>query len=98
VFLVIKEALHNIVKHACASEVQVRIDFLQSQMIINIKDNGKGFSIDQSSGGGNGLINMQKRIENIGGIFKIESGPGQGTIITIKVEFKYDDFLILSID
>jgi len=87
VFLVVKEALHNIVKHSCASEVQVRVDFLQSQMIINVRDNGKGFSIDQSSGSGNGLINMQKRIENIGGTFKIESEPEQGTSITITVNF-----------
>jgi signal transduction histidine kinase len=87
VFLVVKETLHNIVKHACASEVQVRVDFLQRQMIISVKDNGKGFSIDQSSGSGNGLINMQKRTENIGGIFKIESVPGQGTSITVTVNF-----------
>ena len=88
VFLVVKEALHNIVKHSCASEVQVRVDFLQSQMIISVKDDGKGFSIDQKLGSGNGLHNMQKRIENIGGIFKIESEPGQGTGITITVNFK----------
>ena len=60
---------------------------MQSQMIISVKDNGKGFSIDQSPGYGNGLNNMQKRIENIGGIFKIESEPGQGTGITITVNF-----------
>jgi ligand-binding sensor domain-containing protein/signal transduction histidine kinase len=87
VFLVVKEALHNIVQHSCASEVKVRVDFLQNQMVINVKDNGKGFSIDQISGGGNGLINMQKRIENIGGIFKIDSEAGKGTSITITVNF-----------
>ena len=87
VFLVVKEALHNIVKHSCATEVQVRVDFLQNQMIISVKDNGEGFSINQKPGSGNGLINMQKRIENIGGTFKIESEPGQGTGITITVNF-----------
>jgi len=87
VFLVVKEALHNIVKHSSASEVQVRVDFLQNQMIISVRDNGKGFSIDQSPGYGNGLNNMQKRIENIGGTFKIDSEPGQGTGITITVNF-----------
>ncbi|MDZ7626659.1 MAG: histidine kinase [Ignavibacteriaceae bacterium] len=70
VFLVVKEALHNIIKHSNANEVQVCVDFLQSQMIISVKDNGNGFSIDQSPGYGNGLNNMQKRIENIGGTFR----------------------------
>ncbi|OGU70374.1 MAG: hypothetical protein A2V93_06970 [Ignavibacteria bacterium RBG_16_34_14] len=88
VFLVVKEALHNIVKHSCASAVQVYVNFLEDKMKITIKDNGKGFSIDQNSGSGNGLSNMQERIENIGGTFKIESEPGQGTGITITVNFK----------
>jgi len=88
VFLVVKEALHNIVKHSYASEVQVCVNFLDDKMKITIKDNGKGFSIDQSSGSGNGLSNMQKRIENIGGEFKIESEPGYGTGINITVNFK----------
>ncbi|MDO8549501.1 MAG: ATP-binding protein [Ignavibacteria bacterium] len=88
VFLVVKEALHNIVKHSCAREVQVSVNFLQSQMIISVKDDGKGFSIDQKLSSGNGLNNMQKRIENIGGTFKIESESGHGTSITIRVNFK----------
>jgi len=87
VFLVLKEALHNIVKHSKANEVQVSVEFLEDNMKIRIKDNGKGFSIDQNSSSGNGLINMQKRIENIGGIFNLESEPMSGTSITVVVKF-----------
>jgi len=87
VFLVLKEALHNIVKHSKANEVQVCVDFLEDNIKIIIKDNGNGFSTDQKSGSGNGLINMQKRIENIGGIFNLESEPTRGTCITVVVKF-----------
>jgi len=87
VFLVLKEALHNIVKHSKANEVQVWVDFLEDNMKIIIKDNGKGFSTDQKSGSGNGLINMQKRIENIGGKLNIESEPMRETSITVVVKF-----------
>ena len=87
IFLVLKEALHNIVKHSNATEVQVGVEFLEENMKIIIKDNGKGFLIDRNSGSGNGLINMQKRIENIGGKFNIESEPMLGTSITVVVKF-----------
>ena len=87
VFLVLKEALHNIVKHSKANEVQVCVDFLEDNIKIIIKDNGNGFSTDQKSGSGNGLINMQKRIENIGGTFNLESEPMSGTSITVVVKF-----------
>jgi signal transduction histidine kinase len=63
------------------------VDFSENQMIISIKDNGKGFSVVQSSSRGNGLGNMQKRIENIGGIITIESEPMHGTCITVVVKF-----------
>ncbi|MGZ3881855.1 MAG: tetratricopeptide repeat protein [Flavisolibacter sp.] len=74
IYLVIKEALHNIVKHAHATKV--RITFRQNGQTLNVVicDNGQG--LGKASPFGNGIKNMQRRVENIGGDFKIESGTG----------------------
>ncbi len=77
VFLTIKESLHNIVKHAGAG--QVHIDFqVRTGLAVTIRDNGRGFDLatgDKISRG-NGLKNMRKRIESIGGTFSIQSESG----------------------
>jgi signal transduction histidine kinase len=86
IFLVVKEALHNIAKHAGALKVLFTIELASGQLVIEIKDDGKGFIITESSGIGNGLINMRKRIEDTGGIIKIESIPGKGTQIHFSVK------------
>lgn len=81
VFLVLKESINNVMKHAAATEVTISIQF-NHQMIIEISDNGKGINTDQLNQFGNGLKNMQRRMESIGGSFSIYNN--QGT--TIKME------------
>ncbi len=84
VFLTIKESLHNIVKHANAREA--RIEFrINSGLFVSIRDDGKGFDISHHGKdiAGNGLKNMQKRIESVGGSFKIINGTG--VVIEIEV-------------
>jgi ligand-binding sensor domain-containing protein/signal transduction histidine kinase len=94
-FLVVKEALNNVVKHAAASEVRIRMDMLPDEFIISISDNGKGFSaappVATEPGGGrtvaegDGLGNMRHRIEGLGGRFEIFSRPGEGTQVRISL-------------
>jgi len=79
IYLVIKEALHNIVKHASATSVSIGFRIVVNDLQISIQDNGKGF--EQASSFGNGLKNMSRRMEMIGGHFMI-SGK-QGTIIQL---------------
>ncbi len=75
VFLVIKEALHNVVKHSGASSVLVSMHFT-SQLKVIIKDNGSGINKENIRPFANGIENMKKRMEEIGGtiIFKNEHG------------------------
>jgi ligand-binding sensor domain-containing protein/signal transduction histidine kinase len=87
VFLVIKETLHNIVKHSKATAVIMTISFTKGHLDIIVKDNGKGFSASDTSRFGNGLHNMEKRMSTIGGGFVIESKPGEGTSVAIGLEF-----------
>ncbi|MBS1947045.1 MAG: hypothetical protein JST47_04685 [Bacteroidetes bacterium] len=90
VFLVIKESLHNIVKHANAGKVEIKFGY-GSRLLVMIHDNGKGIETaggtNQSSG--NGLKNMRKRIESIGGMFKIYNN--KGTVVEFNVPLSLED-------
>jgi two-component system sensor histidine kinase DesK len=84
IFLVVKEALHNIIKHSQAKNVFLSIKELHGQMLIEIKDDGIGFDVTQIEKG-NGLNSMQKRMESIGGFLAIESEKGTILHIAIKL-------------
>ena len=87
-FLVIKEALNNSLKHARASEVRIRVAENGSEAEIVITDDGCGFELERTGAGsgGHGLQNMRERIESLGGRFQMDSGPGQGTRVTIGIK------------
>lgn len=80
----IQEAVNNAIKYADATEVSVQVKPNKNGIIIEILDNGKGFDLDTTDLG-NGVVNMQKRIEEIGGVFKIQSEITKGTQITISL-------------
>jgi signal transduction histidine kinase/ligand-binding sensor domain-containing protein len=84
-FLVAKEAIHNIVKHSCACDVSVSVTFTRGKLQVLIEDNGKGFTVGERVESGNGLVNMEKRIADIGGTFAITSGLHEGTQVAIEV-------------
>lgn len=70
-FLVVKEALHNIVKHAKADKVMLTLRYADG-IAVSITDNGTGLSADAQAGMGNGLRNMARRMEDLVGSFVIE--------------------------
>jgi signal transduction histidine kinase len=84
-YLACKEALHNVVKHAAATEVWVRLKLEPGRVILCIEDNGRGFDPGQLAAAGNGLLNMQRRMEAIGCQTGIASTPGHGTTVTFDV-------------
>jgi signal transduction histidine kinase len=75
IYLTAKEALHNIVKHSGAKRVAVNVNAANG-LLINIEDDGKGIDINNVNSFGNGLKNMKKRMEDIGGKFSIENNNG----------------------
>ncbi len=79
-FLIVKESLHNIVKHSDATEVALSLKLAADRFSVCIKDNGKGVA-PGISGSGNGLENMKKRTEEIGGKFSMETHADGGAII-----------------
>ncbi len=88
VFLVVREALNNIIKHSGASEVWFRLRTSPSALSLAIEDNGRGFLLSDQSSFGNGLQNMAKRMKNLDGSFQLSSQPGAGTQIRIEVPIK----------
>lgn len=88
VFLVVKEAIHNVVKHARATEAEVQLISCDHTLEISIRDNGQGFVPETVNGCGNGLRNMSKRMADVGGEFEIQSQPQEGTRVRILARIK----------
>ncbi|MBK9270775.1 MAG: hypothetical protein IPM48_04190 [Saprospiraceae bacterium] len=75
IFLVLKELFHNIAKHSQASIVNLDLTQLENELIIRLKDNGKGFDLNKNLEKGNGLHNIFKRIEYLGGTGNFSGEP-----------------------
>jgi signal transduction histidine kinase len=84
VTLAVKEALHNAIKHAGASEITVRMEFHDPRLRITIADDGRGFD-PATVAAGNGLGNMRRRMTLIGGMLSLESSGESGTWVHFEV-------------
>jgi ligand-binding sensor domain-containing protein/signal transduction histidine kinase len=97
VFLAFKEILHNVLKHANASEVEISLETGPTEFALVIADNGCGFALHptketcvgpdggQRVGGGNGLLNVRKRLEDLDGRCEWETAPGLGTTVRLVI-------------
>jgi signal transduction histidine kinase len=84
IIMVIKEAIHNVIKHSGASELQIRILFENGLLSITLSDNGSGFDPAEQRLG-NGLSNMKRRMESCQGTCSLQSRPGSGTHIRLQL-------------
>jgi len=87
IFLAVKEALTNALKHACATEVSLQARIVRQRIEISVRDNGTGFdpALVEAATARSGLKNMRQRIESLGGQFAIQTAPGDGTIVIISL-------------
>lgn len=83
VFLAFKEALTNVVKHAQASEVWVRLRLQPDRFVLEVQDDGRGLAGEGEQPGRNGLRNMRKRMEDVGGEFFVGPAPEGGTLVRL---------------
>jgi len=88
-FLTAKEAMHNILKHAAATEARLQLRMEGSFFHLVLTDNGVGFDPAAASRRRNGLENMRSRVAELKGELRIDSGPGRGTRITLVVPFAH---------
>ncbi|MDW8309767.1 MAG: two-component regulator propeller domain-containing protein [Verrucomicrobiales bacterium] len=87
VFLAFKEAVNNVVKHARATSARVRLRLEPHRFHLEIEDDGRGLPPDvaTSASGRNGLRNMRRRMEDVGGEFYIGPGGNGGTLVRLSV-------------
>ncbi len=83
VILAVKEAIHNVIKHAHATEIQLRIQHANGVLSIQVSDNGCGFE-PPAKFGGNGRNNMERRMRSLQGSCSVASQPGTGTKVTFE--------------
>lgn len=93
VYRIIQEGLNNVVKHSNATNARVEIKKTLKQLTISVFDNGKGFTRSAPSENGNkvggfGLAGVAERVRLLGGSLLIESQPGSGTTVTIRLELQ----------
>ncbi len=89
IFLIVKEALNNVLKHAGGTLVHVQIQADAENLKIVIADDGKGFDPAATADGGehNGLENMRRRAAAINGKLEVTSGPEAGTRVAFAIQF-----------
>jgi signal transduction histidine kinase len=89
IFLIVKETLTNVLKHADATEVQLQVKLTGSALEITISDNGRGFDVNSavSHGERNGLENMRRRAGAVGGTLALTSERGSGSRMEFRMHF-----------
>lgn len=92
VYMIFKECINNLAKYSGATDVQIELRLENDSLIIEVRDNGRGFDLDApdkhpglSGFGGNGLNNMRRRAERLGGKLSISSAAGRGTSVRMQV-------------
>jgi two-component system CheB/CheR fusion protein len=86
-YRIVQEAFNNIHKHSRASRAEVQLEKRDDFIVLVVEDNGRGFNPEEkmNRSTGIGLIGMKERAVLIGGAFEIESAPGQGTTLYVRV-------------
>ncbi|CAG0945693.1 two-component system, NarL family, sensor histidine kinase ComP [Anaerolineae bacterium] len=89
-FRVVQEAINNIIRHARASKVTIKLAIHSNCTTLRIEDDGQGFDpraaqSSDSQDNGFGLRGIQERVSIIGGEFELQTAPGQGTVVTVRV-------------
>jgi signal transduction histidine kinase len=97
VFIIVQEALSNVRKHAAAKDAWIRVRDDGAGLVVELRDNGRGFDVRRTQGtytqrGSFGLLNMRERAQLIGGTWSVNSQPGQGTTICIRIPFPSEHF------
>lgn len=84
IFRLVQESLNNIAKHAGATRASLSIITTGEEVVVSIRDDGRGFDPTAAAGAGRGLglKTMRERVELSGGAFTLETAPGKGTLIT----------------
>ena len=84
-YRIAQEAMHNTFKHAEATQVYLSLDRLNGEIILEVRDNGKGFDPTGTFPGHVGLHSMEERAARLGGMLDVDSAAGSGTLVRVRV-------------
>jgi signal transduction histidine kinase len=86
VFRILQEVLTNVARHAQATRVETSLRRQATELILQVRDNGKGISETQTSSAGRfGLLGIRERVQVFGGSVVIRGAPGEGTDVTVRI-------------
>jgi signal transduction histidine kinase len=80
---IVQEFLQNSLKHALCNNIYININLIENDLIMELKDDGKGFDIDSKQWTGIGIEGIRRRIEMIKSTYSMESREGEGTVLKI---------------
>lgn len=81
-----QEALNNVLRHACATSVVIRLNRNEDYVILEVADDGCGFDLNQVGAGGMGMTSMRELAEEVGGTLQVVSEPFGGTQVKVTVK------------
>ncbi|MFD1730826.1 sensor histidine kinase [Deinococcus malanensis] len=84
-YRVAQEALHNVVKHARATQVWLSVHEALGVVTVSVRDDGRGFDPSSQGRGTLGQRSMRERAAGAGGTLDVQSAPGEGTIVTLRL-------------
>ncbi|TWF74402.1 signal transduction histidine kinase [Pseudonocardia hierapolitana] len=84
-FRVAQEALANVAKHADAGRVGLTLSYMDDVVVLDVRDDGRGFVSGARDGSGFGLLAMEQRVRRVAGTFSVESAPGEGVALSASV-------------
>lgn len=84
-FRVLQETLTNVMRHAKATQVTVRLATEAGELVMEVMDNGSGFTPGATATGHLGLLGMRERVAALGGSFNLSTAPGRGTAICVRL-------------
>ncbi len=87
-FLALKEALNNVARHSGATELWIRLQLSETDLLVTISDNGRGLPLTGVQPGQDGLANIRERLAALGGNLRVESAPATGTELFFTVPLK----------
>ncbi|MBS1793723.1 MAG: hypothetical protein JSS81_07710 [Acidobacteria bacterium] len=99
VYLIFKETVNNLVKHSAARAAEIAFGVADGFLTVTVADDGRGFepesvAADDATRGGNGLPNMRRRAGALGGTYTIDSKPGAGTAVVLRVPLPAGRYLL----
>jgi signal transduction histidine kinase len=84
-YRIVQESLQNVISHSGGMEAEVHLEGSREGLLLRIADPGDGFDRERREGVGLGLLSMRERVHSLGGDLVVQTAPGRGTRIGVRI-------------